>query len=134
MGLAERRAAKEFEDRMFPALKERVDKAAGFEVIMDVQWQTLAKQEYAHLYGECFPKIYFTPLIDALKSITKDNLGKEALKKGLKRVVVKNVSGNYYGSGFTFDDGVLTLDHDFANADSVEERRDAIQKLLENAL
>src|SRR5688572_24712290 len=91
MGLAERRAAQNFKDQRYPALKQRIDEAAGFEVPMDVKWETLAINDYAHLYDECFPKVYFDTLTEAFKNIAVDAMGKEALKGGLKRVVVQNV-------------------------------------------
>src|SRR3954462_2343928 len=76
MGLAERRAAKEFETKRFPQLKKDIDDAAGFEVPVTVAWDTLAKEGEAHLYDDCWPKVYFQPLVAAFKGITIDDMGK----------------------------------------------------------
>ena len=57
------------------------------------------------------------------------------LFRSVSKVVVKN-SGQYFSpTGFTFADGVLTLDHmSDSNTHHVEERTKAIQALLEAGL
>lgn len=135
MGLSEKRAIKDFQDKVFPGLKKQVDQAAGFDVKMDVQWDTLAVADMSHLYKDSFTKVYFTPLIDALKSICSDDMGKEGLQKQLKKVVISNTKGVYYGDRFTFEDGVLLLDHEpCTNVDHLDERRDGIKTVLEKSL
>ena len=42
MGLAERRAAKEFEDTQFPALKDEIMKLAGGPIALEINWNQLA--------------------------------------------------------------------------------------------
>lgn len=136
MGLAERRAAKEFEDKFYPELKKQVLAAAKADVPIDVKWDTLATADQSHLYGECWPKVYFDPLIQALKSITRDQMGADALKQALKKIVIQNVGGYYSGGSWSkFDAGTLTLDHESCtNVDNVDERRDALVKMLESKL
>lgn len=136
MGLAERRAAKKFEDTLYPPLKQQIDAAAHFTVPVEVNWQTLATDEQAHLYDECWPKVYFTPLIEAFEAITIDDMGREALKGALKRVVIRNTSDVSSASSMvSFEGGVLTLDHQpCTNVDDVRDRREAIQQTLEKAL
>lgn len=136
MGLAERRAAKEFETHRFPQLKKDIDAAAGFEVPVTVHWDTLAKEGEAHLYDASWPMVYFKPLIEALKRIAIDDMGKEALKASLKKIEIQNRKGIYYGDRMaTFDKGTLTLDHEpHTNVDAVHERIDGIRKLLESKL
>lgn len=136
MGLAEKRAAKEFETKVFPGLKSEIDAAAGFEVPVEVEWESLALADQAHLYDESWRAVYFTPLVAALKAITIDDMGKEALKAGLKKVVVRNKGGIYYGSAWaTFEGGVLTLDHEpTTNVGDVDDRIKGAQQVLEKAL
>jgi hypothetical protein len=138
MGLAERRAAKEFETNRYPSLKAQVIQAAGFEVPIEVHWETLSTDEQSHLYDDCWPKVYFAPLIEALKSITRDDIGKEALKGGLKKIVIQNRAGTYYGdrmAQWEKGSGTLTLDHEpCTNVDNVKERTDGITKALETNL
>jgi hypothetical protein len=108
-----------------------IDKAAGFDLPMDVNWDSLAADDYAHLYEEAFPKVYFRPLIDAIKAIAIDDLGKEALQSGLKKVVIED-SGSSWP---TFQSGVLTLPfYAVANLDAWMDRKKEIQKVLEKGL
>ena len=136
MGLAERRAAKNFETTLFPALQKQVAEAAGFDVPIEVAWDTLAVADSAHLYDEAWPKVYFLPLVEAFKAITIDAMGKDALKAALKKIVVVNKSGGYSpGSAYSFEGGTLTVDHESCtNVDDVQARAEHLQKLLEKAL
>jgi hypothetical protein len=131
MGLAEKRAIKELQDKVYPELKQKLDQAAKFAVPLEVQWDTLASEGYAHLLVDSIPKVYFNPLIEALKSICADDMGQQALKGALKKVVIRN-SGS---SDISFADGQLLFDHDpVTNIDYGDERRDKIVKILEKAL
>jgi hypothetical protein len=135
MGLAERKAASQFEETVYPKLKKEMDAAAHFDVPVEVDWNTLATEGYQHLYEEAWTKVYFTPLIGALQALAVDELGRETLRSTLKRVVIRNTTGASSGSRMVrFQDGVLTLDHEpVSNVDDVEDRQAAIQKALEAA-
>lgn len=131
MGLAERRALKAFQDERYPALKLELDAAAHKNVLMDIDWDSLAVEDYSDGYGEYFHKVYFLPLTETLKCIAFDDMGREALASGLKKVVIRN-SGQ---SEATFQDGVLTLDlSPISNVDYWEDRKNTWQKLLEKGL
>lgn len=132
MGLLERRAVKAFQDGSYQSLTNEINTLAGYPIEFEVNWDTLAQEEYTHLYDEGFTKVYFTPLINAIKEITIDDMGKEALKEALKKVVIKNEGEIYYGSkAYTFDGGVLTIDHQpFSNMDNISERSEELSKLL----
>jgi hypothetical protein len=138
MGLTERRAQKEFIDNVFPALKAEIGKACGFDVEVTVDWDSITKDEYSHMYREAWPKVYFEPTIEAFKAICVDDMGREALKAKLKKIVMHNKHGIYYGDRWaSFDDGsgTLTLDHEpVSNVDDVKDRKEGVQKLLESKL
>lgn len=136
MGLAERRATKTFQEKSFPALKADIEKLAGFPVALEVSWEQLAKESYADGYEENWRKVYFVPVIDALKSICRDDLGKDALKEGLKKIVFCNTKDTYSAeAAISFTGGELTIDHDpCTNVDYVKDRADAVQKALEKGL
>jgi hypothetical protein len=136
MGLAERRAQKAFETDKYPHLLEQVRSAAGVPVEIDVKWDTLAKEGEAHLYGESWEKVYFTPLVAAFKDVCRDQMGKDAVKSTLKKIVVQNTQGHYYGDRWaTFAGGVLTLDHEpHTNVDNVDERTKGLIAVLEKGL
>jgi len=136
MGLAERRAAKQFETNRMPALTKEIQGAAGFEVPLEVHWDAIATEGNAHLFEECWPQVYFQPLIAAFKEVACDDMGKEALKGALKKVVVQNTADiSYAGRMVRFDGGVLTIDHaPTTNAHYVADRASAIREALEKAL
>lgn len=136
MGLAERRATKTFQEKSFPALQADIEKLAGFPVVLEINWEQIAKESYADRYEENWRKVYFQPVLDAFKSICRDDLGKEALKAGLKKVIFCNTKDTYSAeAAISFTGGELTIDHDSCmNVDYVKERADAVQKALEKGL
>ena len=141
LGLAERRAIKEYQDGKYVELKKAIDAAAGFEVAVDVQWDLIAQPGEADSYSsdDYWTNIYFQPLIDALKSVTSDAMGKDSLKEHLKQVVVTydtaTAPASNYPDGVKFVDGILTLNFTpWSNAGDVKPRTEAIQKTLEASL
>lgn len=136
MTLAERRMVNEFENGQFPALKNRVEEAAGFPVPLEVHWDSLAVPGESRLYAESWQQIYFEPLIAGLAAIALDDMGREAIKSGLKKIVIQNAKGCIYGDCWaSLADGVLTLDHDaVTNSYDVEARKKGLVAVLESSL
>ncbi|MDD5091645.1 MAG: hypothetical protein PHQ23_12110 [Candidatus Wallbacteria bacterium] len=135
MGLAEKRAVKEFQDNHLEPAKKALNDAAGFEVPLEVDWDAIAIPEYSHMYEECFKKVFFNTVEEAFKDICKDEMGKEALKSGLKQVAFKNSNKFSNYNGITFENGVLTVDHKTAtNIDDINDRSRHLVKLLEQKL
>jgi hypothetical protein len=135
MGLAEKRMASEFKESAFPGFKKQIDSAAGFEVAVEVNWESLATEGWSHTYMEAFPQVYFEPLIGALKEICVDDMGKEGLKATLKKIAICNTAEKYGTSAFSFEEGVLTIDHSpSTNRDHIEERCKMIRELIESKL
>jgi hypothetical protein len=134
--LAERRIVHEFETSHFPALKARVEEAAGFAVPLEPDWATLAVPGESHLYAELWPTVFFEPLIAALAVVGRDDMGREAMSAGLKKIVLQNTKGCIYGNCWaSFQDGVLTLDHEpLTNAYDTESRKEGIIAMLEKSL
>jgi hypothetical protein len=132
MGLTEKRALKEFQDKSYKSLVGEINSLAGYNIEFDVKWDKLALDDYTHLYEEGFSKVYFAPIIDALREITADDMGKQALKDTLKKVVIKNEGDIYYAhSAYSYKDGVLTIDHQpFSNVDATEERSKELASIL----
>ena len=135
MGLAERRGAEQFKNNDYPGWKSQIDEAAGFDVPVEVAWDELAVPDYADRYGEFFAKVYFQPLVDGLHAVTVDELGKNALREGLAKVVIRNHGSFYSASGISFTDGVLTFDHQpHVNVEYGDERAKGLQRVLESGL
>ena len=83
MGLAERRAMKEFQEKQFPELRNEIHKVAGFPVPIEVSWEQLAVEGQMDYYREAWTEIFFKPVIEALRQIGRDEMGKEAVKAGI---------------------------------------------------
>jgi len=136
MGLAERRATKDFQDNDLPALKARIEAACGVSLELDVAWEKLAEDEMSHLYKDAWTKVYFAPIAEAFEAICVDQMGKDAVKASVKKVVVTNESGISNGERWaSFEGGVLTLDHKpTSNIDYGQERTAGLVKVLEKGL
>ena len=136
MGLAEKRAVKAFQDGKYTELVKEINTIAGFAVEFDVQWETLANPDYTNLYDEGFTKVYFMPVINAFKGITADDMGKEALKETVKKIIIKNEKGAYSSSAcYEFENGLLTIVHQpFTNIDDIQDRSKELEKLLSSKM
>ncbi len=137
MSLAEKRAIKSFQENIYPDLEKKILDAAGYDLEIEVNWDTLGKfsaddkTDYTKLYDSNLPKIYFEPVALAIADIAQDDMGKEAIKETVKKLVITNT---YKGTGAILEDGVLTFDYRFANANEVDARKQMIVKVLEKAL
>jgi hypothetical protein len=109
---------------------------AGFEILLEIQWETMTNEGGADQYDENWTKIYFRPLIVALKDITRDAMGQEALRTGLKKVVIGNSSNNTSEDAWTrISQGVLHLDYVADRyADYIDSRSKSLIEVLEKAL
>jgi hypothetical protein len=141
LALPERRAVKEYQEKVWPDLKKQLDAAAGFEVPVEILWDTIAITGQAANYSlpDYWTNIYFTPLITALKATAVDEDGKKALKEHLKKIVIKldadKAPASDYAAGLTFAEGVLTINwQPYSNSGDVALRATALQKTLEAAL
>ncbi len=140
-GLGERRAVAEYQESKFKQLKADIVAAAGFEVPVTVEWTKIALPGESANYSQdgFWTNIYFVPLAGALKAITKDELGKSALKEKLKEISITfdeaTAPASNYPNGITFNAGKLIINFKpWSNADDLKEREAAIQKVLEENL
>ncbi|WP_363466737.1 hypothetical protein [Halogeometricum borinquense] len=117
-----------------PSLKESMDDAAGFEVGLNIEWESLIdKRVNEDLWFEGWTKVYFQPTIGAFEAICSDELGREALQADLESVVFKNEAG--MTGDISYEDGVLTVDKEpCTNMDKVDKRTKSIVSLLESNL
>lgn len=111
MGLAEKRAAKAFQDSRFPEIVSAVKAAIAKEIPIEVDWDSLMWEGCQDNFNDNWAYGCFLPLIDALKSVCSDDLGKDAVKHGLRKITVK---GTYaHALSAKFEGGVLELDFAF---------------------
>ena len=135
MGLAERRASKEFQDKHFPELRNEIHKVAGFPVPLEVNWDQLAVEGQTDYYKEAWTEIFFKPVIEALRQIGRDDMGRDALKSGLKKVEFRNSQGAYSPhSAITFMNGAITIDHELSNVGDTKDRTKYLIEIVEKGL
>ena len=140
-GLAERRAITAYREEKWPAIQKAIQEAAGFEVPVEVDWDRLAiAGDSAHYADdEYFGKTIFQPLTEALRSITRDDMGRQALRQNLQRIQItfneETAPASNYPNGLTFDNGALTINwRPFSNTADYEPRVEALTQLLESKL
>lgn len=110
MGLIEKRLIKEAKDTWLPGEQEEMRAAAGSQVVIDVDWASFETDEPAlkHLQHLGVRKIS-----NAFRVICVDDLGKEAVRDQIRRVVVTNAKDATEAS-VTLEDGTMTLRCAFA--------------------
>lgn len=140
-GLAERRAAAEYQAGKFKELETEIQAAAGFPVPVKVDWSKLSLAGESENYKQdgFWTNIYFVPLIAALKGVTQDDMGKTALKENLKEIQITydeaTAPASNYANGLAFESGMLKINFKpWSNADDINQRKEAIQKALEDKL
>lgn len=145
-GLAERRAMKEFQNGKYQQIEKDIDSAAGYDIVLNIEWDRLAKLGDAESYNndDYFMNTIFLPLVEAVKQVGKDEMGKNALKSGLKSVHIiydeSTAVALALDDGLQFQNGTLTIN--FAPGVNVDgpgqhyfqERVAAIVKVLESKL
>ena len=141
LALPERRALKQYQETKFPELQKSIQTAAGFEVPLEVKWDSIARpgEGASYLQDDYWTNIYFKPLAAALKGISGDEMGGKALKEKLKKIVItyeKNTAPvSNYPNGVSFEGGTLTINFEpFTNSADMEDRTKAIAGKLEAKL
>ncbi len=136
MGLAERKILKEFQTSFYESWKAKFDKVLGFESNVEVKWDTLHTNEYSYgreQYFEWWETGYFSPLLEVFKQICSDDMGKEAVKDGLKKIIIDGSTGDRPEDS-KFDDGVFRINHQFSNISAEEGRVNGWRKMIEAKL
>jgi hypothetical protein len=105
MGLAERRKIKELQETTFPERVQEIEEICGKAIPYEVDWESLADD----LEGLNFiDNLSCHRLNMALRVICQDDLGKEAVRDGLRLIRLKNVKDKGQ-MRIAFDDGVLEM-------------------------
>ena len=105
MGLNERRKIKELQDTTFPGRVKEIEEICGKAIPYDVDWESLADD----MDGLNFiDNISCHRLNMALRMVCQEDLGKEAVRDGLKLIRLKNVKDKA-AMRLTFEAGVLEM-------------------------
>ena len=105
MGLNERRKIKELQDTTFPGRVREIEEICGKAIPYEVDWDSFADDAEALNFVD---NLSCHRLNMALRVICVDELGKEAVREGLRLVKLKNVNDKS-AMQMTFADGVLDM-------------------------
>src|SRR5690348_18223899 len=105
MGLTERRKIKELQESTLPGRVKEIEEICGKAIPYEVDWESLADD----MEGLNFiDNISCHRLNMALRTICVDDMGKEAVRDGLRLIKLKNVKDKANMS-IAFEDGVLEM-------------------------
>ena len=128
MGLEEKRMVKQLKDEVVPRAERELQQITGTKITYDVDWDSFADDADALGY---FESRITTEIATALRTLCRDDLGKEAVAEQIKQIQVHN-RGDYNCDDITLNGGALKIACDWGygslwDADSIVER---VGKLL----
>ena len=126
MGLNERRKIKELQEVMFPGRVKEIEEICGKAIPYEIDWDSLADDAEALNFID---NISCHRLNMALRTICIDDMGKEAVRDGLKLIKLKNVKDKASKS-MTFEGGVLEMHCAYALRTDGMHSDNAIRELL----
>jgi hypothetical protein len=129
MGLDERRRVKELQEVTFPGRVKEIEEICGAPIPYEIEWDSIANDASALNFID---NISCHRLNMALRMICQDDMGKQAVREGLKLVKLKNVKGQ--PSSVTFQGGTLEMHCDYATGASSIISDNEIRRILENGL
>jgi hypothetical protein len=105
MGLNERRKIKELQDTVIPGRVKEIEEICGKAIAYDIDWNSLAEDAGGLNFMD---NVSCHRLNMALRMICIDDLGKEAVREGLKSIKLVNIPDKAKKS-LASDGGVLTM-------------------------
>ena len=105
MGLEERRMIKELQEVTLPGRVKEIEEICGAPIPYEVDWASLADDKAGLNFLD---NLSCHRLNMALRTICTDDMGKEAVREGLKKVKLVNVKSND-DKKMTFEGGVLEM-------------------------
>ena len=126
MGLQERRMVKELQEVTLPGRTKEIEEICGKAIPYEVDWDSISDDlEALNFIDNCSCH----RLNMALRIICMDEMGKEAVRDGLKVVKLKNVKTTGE-MGITFENGALEMRCAYALGTSGMHSDNAIRELL----
>ncbi len=105
MGLNERRKIKELQETTLPGRVQEIQEICGKAIPYEVDWESFADDAEALNFLD---NLSCHRLNMALRTICIDEMGKEAVREGLRLIKLKNLKDRAAMS-ITFDGGVLEM-------------------------
>jgi hypothetical protein len=130
MGLNERRKIKELQDVTFPGRVKEIEEICGAPIPYEVDWDSLADDAQGLNFID---NLSCHRLNMALRSICLDDMGKAAVRDGLKLVKLKNVKDKA-DMKMAFANGVLEMHCAYALGADGMFNDNAIREVLEKNL
>src|SRR5579862_3953998 len=130
MGLNERRKIKELQDVTFPGRVKEIEEICGKAIPYEVDWESLADDAEGLNFID---NLSCHRLNMALRVICQDDMGKQAVRDGLKLIKLKNVKDKG-AMKMTFDNGVLEMQCAYALKTDGMFGDNQIRELLVNKL
>jgi hypothetical protein len=130
VGLNERRKIKELQDTTFPGRVKEIEEICGGAIPYEVDWDSLADDAGGLNFID---NVSCHRLNMALRTICQDDMGKQAVREGLKLVKLKNVKTEAERK-MSFDGGVLEMHVPYALGASGMFNDNEIRQLLEKNL
>jgi len=127
MGLNERRKIAELQSSTFPGRVKEIEEICGLAIPYEVDWDSMADDAQALNFID---NISCHRLNMALRMICQDELGKQAVREGLKLVKLKNVKSEA-DKKIAFSGGVLEMHVPYAMGASGLFDDGEIRRLLE---
>ena len=130
MGLNERRKVKELQDTTFPGRVKEIEEICGVPIPYEVDWDSIGDSAEALNFID---NLSCHRVNMALRMICQDDMGKQAVREGLKKIKLKNVADKE-AMKMTFEDGVLEMHCAYALGASGMISDNEIRALLEKGL
>jgi hypothetical protein len=130
MGLNERRKIKELQEVTLPGRVKEIEEICGAPIPYEVDWDSLADDAEGLNFLD---NLSCHRLNMALRMICQDDMGKQAVRDGLKLVKLKNVRDKA-AMKMSFENGVLEMHCAYALRTEGMFNDSEIRKLLEQKL
>jgi hypothetical protein len=135
MGLASKRVIAALKTRIEQQWLAQLCEVAKRDVALEVHWESIVTDDNHHYAADAFEQIFIVSTLEALAQVSADEVGAEALKAGLEKIVMTNVAVNHTSFRWaSFDSGCLTLDHWLGNVPFGADRVKNLVDVLEAGL
>ena len=130
MGLNERRKVEELKTVTFPGREKEIEEICGKSIPYEIDWPSIADDAEALNFID---NISCHRLNMALRVICQDEMGKQAVRDGLKQIKLRNVKDKP-SMKLSFENGVLEMACAYALRTDGMFSDNAIRELLVNKL
>jgi hypothetical protein len=133
MGLEEKRLLKQVQEEQLPQTKAQIKEICGVEIPVEIDQDSFMNDQFAKNALESLKRQGLDVIVEAIKEVCKDDMGKDAAKEGLRKIAFKQLPNEKQGDLTTYmKDGVVTVEAHWGGASYVSSSQ--IQQVIENGL